>query len=152
MPERFAEYLRQVGNQIRWKRAVPVLTEELKTHLLEQYEDCVANGKSEADAESETLRQMGDALTVGRELDSVHRPKPQWGCWRWSWRWRLPVVRCVWRLAGITRLRYSCSCASALPVSRRGTFWTTAFSVGTPGLSAHACCLRPLSHWLFYRF
>ena len=79
MPERFAEYLRQVGNQIRWKRAVPVLTEELKTHLLEQYEDCVANGKSEADAESETLRQMGDALTVGRELDSVHRPKPQWG-------------------------------------------------------------------------
>ena len=79
MPERFEAYLQQVGGQIRWKRAVPVLTRELKTHLLEQYDDCTAGGMNEDKAEAETLRQMGDALEIGRELDAVHRPKPQWG-------------------------------------------------------------------------
>lgn len=30
-------------------------------------------------AEAEALRQMGDPIAVGQELDRVHRPVPQWG-------------------------------------------------------------------------
>lgn len=79
MPERMAEYLKTAGEQIRWRRARPALTRELQTHLLEQMDDCLAQGMDETAAEAETLRQMGDPVEVGRELDSVHRPAPQWG-------------------------------------------------------------------------
>ena len=79
MPEKLNDYLRTVGEQIRWTRARAPLTTELRTHLLEQYDTCLAQGMEEAAAETEALRQMGDPIGVGQELDRVHRPRPQWG-------------------------------------------------------------------------
>lgn len=71
-------YLDTVRDQIRWKRARQPLTRELETHLEEQYADCLAAGMDEAAAEAEAVRQMGDPVQVGQELDRIHRPKPQW--------------------------------------------------------------------------
>lgn len=71
-------YLDTVRDQIRWKRARQPLTRELETHLEEQYADCLAAGMDEASAEAEAVRQMGDPVQVGQELDRIHRPKPQW--------------------------------------------------------------------------
>lgn len=79
MPEKLQEYLQTVGEQIRWARARAPLTTELRTHLLEQYDDYRSQGLDEDTALDETLRQMGDPIAVGQELDLVHRPQPQWG-------------------------------------------------------------------------
>ena len=78
MPDRIERYLELAGEQIRWKRAKPALLEELRTHLLDQRDDCLAEGMSEEEAQAEAVRQMGDPVTVGQGLDSVHRPKAQW--------------------------------------------------------------------------
>lgn len=79
MPERFEEYLNTVAEQIRWKRAREPLLRELRCHLEEQRDECIKSGMDEEAAEREAVRQMGDAECVGQELDSVHRPTPQWG-------------------------------------------------------------------------
>ena len=79
MPDRLQDYLRQVGEQIRWKRARPQLLAELETHLLDQRDDCLSQGMTEEEAQQEAVRQMGDPVLLGQSLDAVHRPKPQWG-------------------------------------------------------------------------
>jgi cell division protein FtsW (lipid II flippase) len=78
LPDRISEYLKTAGEQIRWKRARKSLTSELESHLLEQKSDYIFSGMDESSAESEAIRQMGDPVTVGQELDRVHKPKPQW--------------------------------------------------------------------------
>lgn len=79
MSDAMQSYLTTVAEQIRWKRARSPLTRELESHLLDEYEACRSIGMTEAEAEEEALRQMGDPVTVGLALDEVHRPKPQWG-------------------------------------------------------------------------
>lgn len=72
-------YLEAVREQIRWKRARPVLIRELERHLEDQRDAFVQEGKSPEEAERLAVRDMGDPVTVGTELDAVHRPRPQWG-------------------------------------------------------------------------
>lgn len=79
MPETIQAYLETVREQIRWKRARPVLVRELEQHLEDQRDDFIKEGNSPEDAERLAVRDMGDPVTVGTELDAVHRPKPQWG-------------------------------------------------------------------------
>lgn len=79
MPETIQAYLDTVAEQIRWKRARPVLVGELERHLEDQKNDFIKDGKTEAEAERLAVEDMGDPVTVGTELDAVHRPKPQWG-------------------------------------------------------------------------
>lgn len=78
MPDRLQEYLTQVGEQIRWKRARPRLLAELESHLLDQRDDCLSQGMTEEEAQQEAVRQMGDPVQIGQSLDEVHRPRPQW--------------------------------------------------------------------------
>lgn len=79
MPETIQAYLEAVQEQIRWKRARPVLVRELERHLEDQRDDFLNEGKSPEEAERLAIQDMGDPVTVGTELDAVHRPKPQWG-------------------------------------------------------------------------
>ena len=79
MPEKMEQYLTQLSEQIRWKRARPTLLRELKTHALEQMDSYLEAGLSQEEAETETLRQLGDPVEIGRDLDQLHQPKPQWG-------------------------------------------------------------------------
>ena len=69
------EYIDSVTNQIRWNRAKQSVELEIRNHLLDQKEAFLAEGMSEASAEEEVVRQMGDPVSVGMELDSIHRPK-----------------------------------------------------------------------------
>ena len=66
-------------DQVRWKRAKAPLRRELQTHLLDQQDACLEQGMAPEEAQAEAVRQMGDPVTVGQELDRVHRPQPQWG-------------------------------------------------------------------------
>lgn len=78
MPERFDSYLAQVDEQIRWPRVRPALRRELMGHLEEQRDACLAEGMDESSAEVEAVRQMGDPVLIGQQLDAVHRPRPQY--------------------------------------------------------------------------
>lgn len=81
MPERktIAAWLEAVQEQIRWKRARPVLARELERHLEDQRDAFVQEGRPAEEAECLAVEDMGDPVTVGTELDAVHRPRPQWG-------------------------------------------------------------------------
>lgn len=72
-------YLRTVGEQIRWRAARPVVLRELEHHLQDQYEAVLEAGYTQDEARAEALRQMGDPVAVGRDLDAVHRPKSNRG-------------------------------------------------------------------------
>ena len=79
MPETIQAYLEAVREQIRWKRARPVLVRELGQHLEDQRDAFCQEGKPPEEAERLAVEDMGDPVTVGTELDAVHRPRPQWG-------------------------------------------------------------------------
>lgn len=70
-------YLDQVASQIRWKRARPVVTEELRQHLEDQRDAFADQGREEPARLA--VEEMGDPVAVGMELDRIHRPQNQWG-------------------------------------------------------------------------
>ena len=78
MAETIREYLDTVQEQIRWKRARPVVARELEQHLNDQRGAFLEEGNTPETAERLAVEEMGDPVTVGTELDRVHRPKPQW--------------------------------------------------------------------------
>ena len=79
MAETIRKYLDTVQEQVRWKRARPVVTRELEQHLLDQRDAFMEEGNAPEEAERLAVEEMGDPVCVGAELDRVHRPKPQWG-------------------------------------------------------------------------
>lgn len=72
------KYLSIVAEQIRCKRACPMVIKELKDHIEEQRDDYIAEGMTIQEAEEEAVRQMGDSIEVGVSLDRIHRPKMEW--------------------------------------------------------------------------
>ena len=79
MPDQIETYVEAVMDQVRWKKARPGLAAEIRTHLLDQRDACLAQGMDEGAAQGEAVRQMGDPVALGTDLDRVHRPRPQWG-------------------------------------------------------------------------
>ena len=79
MPDRIEAFIEAVAAEIRWKKARPVLMEEIRTHLLDQRDAYAAQGMAEDAAQAEAVRQMGDPVALGTDLDRIHRPRPQWG-------------------------------------------------------------------------
>ena len=71
------EYLDSVTAQIRWKRARPLVRQELAHHLEDQRAAFAAEGCE--NAEELAVKEMGDPVSVGAELDRIHRPKSQRG-------------------------------------------------------------------------
>ena len=68
LPETFTQFARTAAEQLRWKKARPLVEDELLTHLC-------AGGMDETVATAESLRLTGDPYEIGTELDRVHRPK-----------------------------------------------------------------------------
>ena len=76
-PETVQQYLETVAAQICWKRARPAVIAELARHLEDQREAYAA--ASYDNAEQLAVEEMGDPVSVGVELNRIHRPKPQYG-------------------------------------------------------------------------
>lgn len=72
------EYLELLAGQIRYKRAVPLLLREMEGHMEEQKEDFISEGMTVQEAEAAAVREMGDPVAVGMELDKIHRPMIAW--------------------------------------------------------------------------
>jgi cell division protein FtsW (lipid II flippase) len=77
--EKLREYTNTVCSQIRWKKARETVSEEIHSHLMDQREAYIQEGTTEDTATEQAIADMGDPVTVGIQLDRVHRPKPQWG-------------------------------------------------------------------------
>jgi cell division protein FtsW (lipid II flippase) len=76
--ERIKEYSKTVCDQVKWKKAHAIITEEIENHLVDQRNAYIAGGADEDAATDQAIAQMGDPVYVGTELDRTHRPKPQW--------------------------------------------------------------------------
>ena len=75
----FDEYLDTVCGQIRCKKAHDGdIRTELKNHMEDQCRAFMVDGMGEEAAITQTIRQMGDPVIVGGELDATHRPRPEW--------------------------------------------------------------------------
>ena len=104
-PDTIRGYLEAVTEQIRWKRARAAAVRELETHLEDQRDEFLAEGRPPEEAERLAVEEMGDPVAVGADLDRLHRPRPQWG---------LFAVTLALLLVG-GWLRYS--------LTRAGAFW-----------------------------
>lgn len=78
MPEQERNYLQTVREQIRCSRVHGFITEELEQHIEDQKAAFVSRGQEEETAWNNAIREMGDPVMVGQELDRAHRPKPEW--------------------------------------------------------------------------
>lgn len=76
--DKFTGYIEAVRQQIRWKRAQPVVLEEINNHLTDQRDALLKEGLDETTATDKAILEMGDPVMVGEQLDHAHRPKPDW--------------------------------------------------------------------------
>lgn len=71
-------YIQTVTEQIRCKRALPLVTKELEDHIEDQKCGYMAEGMNTSEAEEAAVLEMGDPVEVGIEMDRIHRPKMAW--------------------------------------------------------------------------
>ena len=72
------EYMRILMEQIRCKKALPYIKEEIQGHIEAQIEDNMAAGMSREKAEKAAVEDMGSPVEAGIALDRIHRPKINW--------------------------------------------------------------------------
>ncbi len=75
IPQEFTDYLSQVCQQIRWKKAHPSIRRELSNHMKDQMEVYVSHGIPSEEAIQKTIQEMGDPIQIGTQLDRTYRPK-----------------------------------------------------------------------------
>ena len=79
--ERVTTYLNDVCAQVRWKQAHPVIAHELAGHIEDERQSLLGQGFPEEAAEKQAIKEMGDALEVGRRFDEAYRPQKDWSVW-----------------------------------------------------------------------
>lgn len=72
-------FLRTVCEQIRWEKAHNMIYEEMKNHIIDQKNAFMDGGLDEKTAVDRAIKEMGDPVLIGMELDQAHRPKTEWG-------------------------------------------------------------------------
>ena len=75
---KISHYLTIICEQIRWKKAHNVISEEIENHIIDQRNTFIANGLDEEAATDKAIKEMGDPILVGSQLDRTHRPKTEW--------------------------------------------------------------------------
>lgn len=73
------EYLYTLTEQIRCKMARGTIEQEINDHIEDQKTEFLSEGMSQTEAEEAAVREMGDPVEVGLEMDRIHRPTMAWG-------------------------------------------------------------------------
>lgn len=73
-----SEYLALLSAQIRSRKARTFVQEEISAHIEDQTEAFQEMGMEPPEALAESIRQMGDPVKVGMEMDRIHRPRTDW--------------------------------------------------------------------------
>ena len=68
-----SQFLKEVTDQISYKPLRPSIRQELEDHMNDRMEEYKEQGFSPSDAERQTLRNMGDAVTIGMEINEAHK-------------------------------------------------------------------------------
>ena len=72
------EYLTGICSEIKNSKIHSDIQEEVSVHIEEMAQEYIDGGYSEDEAVNNTLAQMGDASLIGRELNKIHKQKPEW--------------------------------------------------------------------------
>lgn len=72
------EFLHILLEQIRTRRARPMIEKEMEAHIEDQKCAFMAEGMTPFEAEQAAVREMGDPVEAGVALDRVHRPVMEW--------------------------------------------------------------------------
>ncbi len=78
MNKEVTEFLETVCQQVKSKEVHQALSEELRSHILDQMETYMETGMPEEEAVLRAVKQMGDPVEIGRNLHKTHRPKTEW--------------------------------------------------------------------------
>ena len=76
--KKIQDYINEVCSQVRFKKVHQEIKLELETHFQEIVEEYLEQGFSEEEAIDKAISQMGDANLIGKQLNKVHKPKPEW--------------------------------------------------------------------------
>lgn len=76
--KRSQAYLSEVSDQIRSKEAKDFVSIELDYHIKEAKREWMKKGLTETEAEEKAVEQMGSPITLGQQLNKLHRPKVDW--------------------------------------------------------------------------
>jgi len=77
------DYVKTVCRQIRWKKAHTRISDEMENHIKDGRDSYIAQGLDEQAATEKAIVDTGDAMIIGTQFDSIHRPKPQWSMFVW---------------------------------------------------------------------
>lgn len=72
------EYLEKVCAQVKCKEIHPALKSELLNHVEERSDDFIAQGMPLEEAIKQAVKEMGDPVSVGRQLHQTHKPQTDW--------------------------------------------------------------------------
>ncbi len=72
------EYMSELKGQIRDKSAGMLVSDEISAHIEEQAELYRQTGMDREAALSKAVEDMGDPVSVGADLDRIHRPHMEW--------------------------------------------------------------------------
>ncbi|MDD2200507.1 MAG: FtsW/RodA/SpoVE family cell cycle protein [Bacteroidales bacterium] len=75
---RIEAYINEVCSQIEFREVYHEIKLELETHLQEIIEDYLSKDFSEDEAVDKAIAQMGGANVVGKQLNNIHKSKPEW--------------------------------------------------------------------------
>lgn len=75
---KISRFLETMCEQIRWEKAHYMISEEMENHILDQKYAFIAEGLDEETATEKAIKEMGDPVLIGTELDRTHRPKTEW--------------------------------------------------------------------------
>lgn len=75
------KWCREAIEQVRFKPDRDKIWDELIAHIVDHVDDLVDSGLTEAEAEAQAVEAMGDPVTIGKQLDAIHKP---WLGWLWK--------------------------------------------------------------------
>ncbi|SNS29480.1 cell division protein FtsW, lipid II flippase [Anaerovirgula multivorans] len=78
MNKHISNFLNKVSEQIQYKSVLGSISEELKSHIYELTDGYIEDGMSEDEAIQKAVKQMGNPVHIGKELNKTHRPKTEW--------------------------------------------------------------------------
>lgn len=72
------EYIEEICSYVKFKKAHKEIRTELLSHIEEKTEDLMLEGMNEEEASKKALIEMGQAETIGRQLNQSHKAAPEW--------------------------------------------------------------------------
>ncbi len=72
------EYIGTLKEQIRNPKARQMVAKEMRNHIADQAREYELQGMEREKAVSEAVRQMGDPVAAGVDMDRIHRPRMNW--------------------------------------------------------------------------